>query len=259
MNAVLKTLCGALLILLTVTGYAQEKAPSSNAGTIDKAEFLKRLPPPPTKDGYIDTGLVQSSMGTFQVSIRKSSIRFNEDHRAVAELIWNFVEPVKAEDKQFLSMASGFEFDCTDPGVERRVSSELFPQNYAQGKGFGAQKQNGKWDRVSNDSPFKAVGELVCKIADLNSYTAALSTKIRKNVVIPPNVKGNPAGTFRVTRKADGEVVDLSLVKSTGDAELDKAIENGIRKSSPLPVPADMTTTTEFQITYVPFDKPSTN
>ncbi len=61
--------------------------------------------------------------------------------------------------------------------------------------------------------------------------------KIRGNIVMPPDMKGNPEAIFDVVQLPTGEVLDAKLRKSSGHGAYDRAVEHAIRKSSPLPRP----------------------
>lgn len=67
-----------------------------------------------------------------------------------------------------------------------------------------------------------------------------IAAKIKGNIVRPANATGNPEAIFEVTLLPDGSLVgEPKLKKSTGAAALDAAIERAIKKSDPLPKPAD--------------------
>jgi colicin import membrane protein len=66
-------------------------------------------------------------------------------------------------------------------------------------------------------------------------YLGRIRGKIRGNIVVPPEVKGNPEAVFDVTQLPDGSIVTVRLKRSSGHATLDAAIERAILKSSPLP------------------------
>lgn len=68
-------------------------------------------------------------------------------------------------------------------------------------------------------------------------YLGKIRGKIRGNIVLPPDVKGNPEAIFDVTQLPSGEILGVRLRKSSGHAALDGAIERAILKSSPLPKP----------------------
>jgi colicin import membrane protein len=71
----------------------------------------------------------------------------------------------------------------------------------------------------------------------LASYLGKIRDKIRGNIALPPDIKGNPEAVFEVTQLPSGEVINVRLKKSSGNAALDSAVERAILKSSPLPKP----------------------
>lgn len=71
----------------------------------------------------------------------------------------------------------------------------------------------------------------------LQAYAANVAAKVKSKLVLPPGVSGNPVGRFQVAQQPDGTVTEVSLKRSTGNAQLDAAIERAIQKSSPLPKP----------------------
>ena len=68
-------------------------------------------------------------------------------------------------------------------------------------------------------------------------YLGRIRGKIRGNLVLPPDIKGNPEAVFEVTQLPSGEVISVRLKKSSGNTALDSAVERAILKSSPLPRP----------------------
>jgi colicin import membrane protein len=68
-------------------------------------------------------------------------------------------------------------------------------------------------------------------------YLGKIRGKIRGNIVVPPEIKGNPEAVFDVTQLPSGEIVTVRLKRSSGHAALDAAIERAILKSNPLPKP----------------------
>ncbi|MEI8164456.1 MAG: energy transducer TonB [Betaproteobacteria bacterium] len=73
-------------------------------------------------------------------------------------------------------------------------------------------------------------------------YLGRIKGKIRGNMVLPPEIKGNPETVFELTQLPSGEILTVRLKRSSGNATLDAAIERAILKSSPLPKaePADL-------------------
>jgi len=72
-----------------------------------------------------------------------------------------------------------------------------------------------------------------------SQYQDMIRATVRGNTRLPPDLQGNPEVRFLVKLLPTGEVVDVKRTKSSGNAAYDEAVERAIRKSSPLPLPAD--------------------
>jgi colicin import membrane protein len=68
-------------------------------------------------------------------------------------------------------------------------------------------------------------------------YIGKIRGKIKGNIVLPPDLKGNPEAIFDVVQLPSGEILSVKLKKSSGHAAYDNAVERAILKSSPLPKP----------------------
>lgn len=79
-----------------------------------------------------------------------------------------------------------------------------------------------------------AIGRVV------DEYTGKIVSKIRRNIVIPPDVADDARAEFSVTLLPGGTVLGTRLTRSSGNAAYDNAVERAILKSQPLPLPADM-------------------
>jgi len=66
-------------------------------------------------------------------------------------------------------------------------------------------------------------------------YIARIRGKIKGNIVLPPDIKGNPEAIFEVVQLPSGEILSVKQKKSSGHAAWDAAVERAILKSSPLP------------------------
>ncbi len=71
----------------------------------------------------------------------------------------------------------------------------------------------------------------------LAGYIDKIRLKIRGNILLPPDIKGNPEAIFDVVQLPTGEVLTAKLKKSSGVPAYDAAVERAILKSSPLPKP----------------------
>jgi colicin import membrane protein len=68
-------------------------------------------------------------------------------------------------------------------------------------------------------------------------YIGKIKGKIKGNLMLPPDIRGNPEAIFDVVQLPSGEILSVKLKKSSGHPAYDNAIERAILKSSPLPKP----------------------
>ena len=71
----------------------------------------------------------------------------------------------------------------------------------------------------------------------LAAWQDKIRAKIRGNIILPPDIVGNPEAIFDVALLPTGEVLTVRRRKSSGHAGYDDAVERAILKSSPLPRP----------------------
>nr|WP_305906707.1 cell envelope integrity protein TolA [Methylomarinum sp. Ch1-1]MDP4519406.1 cell envelope integrity protein TolA [Methylomarinum sp. Ch1-1] len=71
--------------------------------------------------------------------------------------------------------------------------------------------------------------------------TAAIQRKVNNSWIRPMTSSKGLSCTVQVKLLASGDVMDASVVKSSGDSVFDRSAENAVRKASPLPVPKDRT------------------
>ena len=68
-------------------------------------------------------------------------------------------------------------------------------------------------------------------------YIRRIQSKVKGNVILPPDMPGNPEAIFEVVQLPTGEIIDAVLRKSSGVRAYDDAVQRAIVKSSPLPRP----------------------
>lgn len=74
----------------------------------------------------------------------------------------------------------------------------------------------------------------------VDEYVGKIRAKIHDNIIEPPNVSKKVRAEFLVTLLPGGVVLNVKLIKFSGDAAYDDAVERAILKSQPLPLPADV-------------------
>jgi len=99
-----------------------------------------------------------------------------------------------------------------------------------------AQEQKALRDRERKDVLKQFTSPPTAGLPDAG-YIDKIRTKIKTNIIPPSEIKGNPEVVFNIVQLPTGEVLSVRLVKTSGNALLDSAVERAILKSSPLPKP----------------------
>ncbi len=76
-------------------------------------------------------------------------------------------------------------------------------------------------------------------VAEVGRYQDMIRSKIRRNIVMPPDVPESATAEFKVTLLPDGSVLEAVLLRSSGNKAYDDAAERAIHKAEPLPIPKD--------------------
>jgi colicin import membrane protein len=105
-------------------------------------------------------------------------------------------------------------------------------------------------EKAANTAKQKAASE--ARIAQNKqatiSATAAIQHKVNNRWIKPISSRKGLKCTIRVKLLPSGDVMDASVIRSSGDSVFDRSAENAVRKASPLPVPKDRTLfTTKFR------------
>ncbi|MDP3704686.1 MAG: cell envelope integrity protein TolA [Legionellaceae bacterium] len=81
----------------------------------------------------------------------------------------------------------------------------------------------------------------------VDKYKALIINAISRQWILPDNANSSMSSQFRIRLAPNGAVLDVSLIRSSGDVILDRSAQAAIFKASPLPVPADPTTFDMFR------------
>ncbi len=104
-------------------------------------------------------------------------------------------------------------------------------------------REDARIEASKADQEFKQVQQAQAAAARSSTQTAwkgQIIASIKRRIVRPPNLSGNPEGIFEVNLLPDGSLIgEPHLKQSTGNPLLDAAIERAIMAADPLPKPAD--------------------
>ena len=94
--------------------------------------------------------------------------------------------------------------------------------------------------REGDDAQWRIAEQQAAAQAKLkNEYVERIRSRIRRFVVLPPNIQGNPGAEFDLVLLPSGEVLGVKLKRASGNAAYDSAVERAILKAQPLPLPPD--------------------
>jgi colicin import membrane protein len=140
-----------------------------------------------------------------------------------------------------------------DPEFQKRLQEQVAQEQ----KALDQQRQERELrDLIAKQQADAARQASAASAKALNEYIARIQAKVRSNWILPADIQGNPEAIFDVVQLPTGEVLTIRLVKSSGNAAYDAAVERAILKSSPLPLPSSRELfSRELKLTFRPQDK----
>jgi colicin import membrane protein len=140
-----------------------------------------------------------------------------------------------------------------DPDFQKRLQEQVL----AEQKALDQQRQERELrDLIAKQQADAARAAAAARAKALNEYIARIQAKVKGNWILPAELTGNPQAIFRVVQLPTGEVLSTRLVRSSGNAAYDTAVERAILKSSPLPLPPSRELFhRELELTFRPHDK----
>jgi colicin import membrane protein len=92
-----------------------------------------------------------------------------------------------------------------------------------------------------------AAAQAAARQKSVDEFKRRIAEKVRRFIVEPPNLQGNPEVEFDVVMLPGGEVLGVKLRRPSGVAAYDNAVERAILKAQPLPVPPDPAAFKDFR------------
>lgn len=117
---------------------------------------------------------------------------------------------------------------------EQKRLAESRERQAREAEALKAQAERENAARIAREKADAEASALAAARAD---YIRRIQAKIKGNVNLPPELAGNPEAIFDVVQLPTGEIIDVTLKKSSGARAYDDAVQRAIVKSSPLPRP----------------------
>lgn len=99
------------------------------------------------------------------------------------------------------------------------------------------EKRRQEEERARREAEQAREAAAAARKSEIDRFVDAIKAKIRGRANVPDSVAGNPELQVRIRVLPGGEVLDIAIVKRSGNPTYDAAIERGIRSAQPLPVP----------------------
>ncbi len=93
----------------------------------------------------------------------------------------------------------------------------------------------------------RSQAEVIARLKMIEDYRGRIRSKIQGYLRLPPNLVGNPEVVYQVRLLPDGEVLRLTLLRSSGQPAYDRQVELAILRASPLPLPPDRDLASAFR------------
>ncbi len=177
----------------------------------------------------------QKQMQEEQQHLKQLAQQKIEQEKHLAEMKQQQVQLQKQQQLEAQKLA-----ELTKKKAEEQARAEQARAEKA--KAELAQKQQAAAQQAAADAAKNA------KIAgEVDKYKALIINAISRQWILPENADSNMSSQFRIRLAPNGAVLEVSLMRSSGDAILDRSAQAAIYKASPLPVPTDATTFNLFR------------
>ena len=124
-----------------------------------------------------------------------------------------------------------------------KLSNEAIPRELGLVNSVDIRQETYKL-KQPRDADARAVTAMENEVA---AYKAKIRAKILRNIVMSSDIPKDALAEFDVTLFSGGVVLNVKLVKSSGSAMYDRAVERAIKKSDPLPVPPEGLLSNQFR------------
>jgi len=135
------------------------------------------------------------------------------------------------EEKRILTMKKEQE--------ELREQQEKEAAKLAQLKQEKQEREAREKEQARLDAVREEVANRARVAGIVDKYKALILGAIGRQWILPEQVNNQLASRFKIRLAPNGRVLDVNLIRSSGDSILDRSAQAAIYKASPLPVPDD--------------------
>ena len=170
-------------------------------------------------------------------------------------------DDAERKEKELAAKKEAEKKEADKKEAEKKKAEKLAADKAAKEKAEKAAKaEAAKLDKLRQDELKRIAGAMGSTGSAAKStapkadagYVAAITAAIKSNTAYggSTTMPGNPKAVFKVEQLPTGEIMSVRLVKSSGVPEFDRAVENGIKKASPLPKKKDGTVERTLDVNF---------
>lgn len=208
--------------------------PSSSARATPKPEPIKVKPQPQQKTQP------QPMVKAAPPPVRKPDIALKDKtEKSQPKEEVKKPEPVKKEASKEESVKKTVEKPVPKQEIKKPEPVKKVDQKTVEKEDVRQKAEAQKQAQQREHEAAAAKAERARADGEIEKYREMIKAKIRSRIIMPPDLPGNPAAEFTVTLLPGGDVLTVTLRKSSGYATFDDAVERAIYLAKPLPLPAD--------------------
>ena len=110
-----------------------------------------------------------------------------------------------------------------------------------------AQAEKKKAEAAARQLELEAQYQAEQDLTEKQLIMAAIQQKVDRNWLRPPGTPQNLSCEVRVRLGANGSVLLVSIIKSSGDVGFDRSVESAVSKADPLPMPTSPRLVSQFR------------
>ncbi len=172
----------------------------------------------------------QKKLAEEQANLKKIAAMKAEQEKHLAEL-----QQQQAVMKQQQALEAKKLADMQQQHAQELARAEQIKQAAAKAE-LAKKQQEAAQQQAALDSANNA------RVAgEVDKYKALIINAISRQWILPENANSSMSSQFRIRLAPNGSVLAVNLMRSSGDALLDRSAQAAIFKASPLPVPSDPT------------------
>lgn len=140
--------------------------------------------------------------------------------------------------------------DIARKAAERKAQEEKVAREKAEKTRLAAIEAEAarKKAQAAAEQQARAEAANLARVAgEVDKYKALIVDAIGRQWILPDNANRSLSSQFRIRLAPNGAVLEVALLRSSGDPILDRSAQNAIYKASPLPVPQDASTFNLFR------------